>query len=192
MARVLEINPDYSAKDYMVGTKSEKDFATGKQGNAVRSFNVSIAHLDTLSSLSDAMDNGDLQLINKVGNMVSSQTGATAPVNFEAAKHIVADEIVKAVTGSAGALGDREAAAKTVDAANSPAQLKGVINTYKELMNGQLNGLRTQYKATTGKDDFDVKYLSDSARAMNHSSDKPAPSSAGGGLTYDPATGSFH
>jgi hypothetical protein len=174
MARVLEINPDYSAKDYGTGSKAEKDFATGKQGNSVRSFNVAIDHLGTLSSLADALDNGDMQLVNKVGNMVATQTGATAPVSFEAAKHIVADEIVKAVTGSAGALGDREAAAKTINSANSPAQLKGVIKVYQDLMSGQLNGLRSQYKATTGKDDFDAKYLSDAARSVSHAARSPA------------------
>jgi hypothetical protein len=179
MARVLEINPDYSAKDYGTGSKAEKDFATGKLGNTVRSFNVALAHLDTLSNLADALDNNDTQIINKIGNAVATQTGAAAPTNFNAAKHIVADEIVKAVTGSSGALGDREAAAKTVDAANSPAQLKGVINTYKELMNGQLTGLRYQYQATTGKKDFDDKYLMDGARAMSQgmgSSRTAAPS----------------
>lgn len=192
MARVLEINPDYSAKDFGSSSKAEKDFATGKLGNTVRSFNVALAHLDTLSNLADALDNNDTQIINKIGNAVATQTGAAAPTNFNAAKHIVADEIVKAVTGSAGALGDREAAAKTVDAANSPAQLKGVINTYKELMNGQLTGLRYQYQATTGKKDFDDKYLMDGARAMSHPGAKPSAVTQSSVLTYDPKTGGFH
>jgi len=170
MARVLEINPEFSATDFLTKSKAERDFATGKQGNSVRSFNVAIDHLNTLSQLAVALDNRDTQLINKLGNTIASQTGSEAPTNFETAKHIVADEIVKAVTGSGGALGDREAAAKTISSANSPAQLLGTIKVYQDLMNGQLNGLRHQYEASTGRKDFDEKYLSDAARAMNHSS----------------------
>lgn len=168
MARVMAIKPDYSAKDYGTGAKAEKDFATGKQGNSVRSFNVALSHLDTLSGLADALNNKDTKAFNRLGNAIATQTGAPAPTNFEAVKHIVADELVKAVTGGAGALGDREAAAKTIEAANSPAQLRGVIASYKELMVGQIHGLRDQYKATTGKDDFDTKYLSGAARAVSH------------------------
>lgn len=160
MSRVLELNPDYDATQYGTRQKAEKDFATGKNGNSVRSFNVALSHLDALSQLSDALDNGDTQMINKLGNAVGAATGSAAPTNFATAKQLVADEIVKAVTGSAGALGDREGAQKVLDAANSPAQLRGAIQTYQRLMAGQVEGMRHQYSATTGKDDFDDKYLS--------------------------------
>lgn len=182
MAEVMRLNPDYDANAYGASGKAEKDFATGKQGNAVRSFNVAISHLGTLSTLADALQNGNMRAFNELGNSFATQTGSPAPTNFEAVKHIVGDEIVKAVTGSGGALGDRDAAAKTLDAANSPAQLKGVVNSYLELMKGQLNGLRDQYKATTGRTDFDDKYLSDAAKAVLHpaATGTPAATAASG------------
>jgi hypothetical protein len=166
MSRVMELNPDYDATQYGTRQKAEKDFATGKNGNTVRSFNVALSHLDTLSQLADALNNGNTQMINRLGNAISSQTGGPAPTNFETAKHLVADEVVKAVIGAGGALGDREAAQKVLDAANSPDQLKGAISTYQHLMAGQIEGMRHQYKATVGKDDFDDKYLSPEIRAM--------------------------
>jgi hypothetical protein len=168
MARVTEINPQFDPTQFGTRQKAEKDFASGKQGNSVRSFNVALSHLDTLEQLADALNNKDTQLINKLGNAYAEQTGKAAPTEFAAAKKIVGDEIVKAIVGSGGGVTDREEAAKTISSANSPAQLKGVINTYKELMRGQLNGLRDQYKATTGKDDFDTKYLSEAGRAAAH------------------------
>lgn len=199
MARVMQINPAYSGADYGTSAKAEKDFATGKQGNSVRSFNVALSHLDTLAKAADALNNGNMQVFNKIGNMVSSQTGNPAPANFDAVKHIVGDEIVKAITGSGGALGDRKAAADTLAAANSPQQLAGVINQYKELMVGQINGLRDQYKAATGRDDFDSKYLSEAARTVAHAGaggpqlvPNPVAPPASGVLTYDPKTGTFH
>lgn len=162
MSRVAEKNPAYRAQDFGTSSKAEKDFATGKQGNAVRSFNVGLSHLDTLGQLADAMGNKDTQTINRLGNYFATQTGQEAPVKFEAAKKVVTDEIVKAIVGAGGTGHDREEAAKTVSAASSPAQLRGVINTYKELMVGQLNGLDQQYRTTTGRNDFN-KYLSPQA-----------------------------
>jgi len=166
MKRVSDINGNYSANDIATMGRAEKDFATGKQGNSVRSFNVALSHLDTLSAAADALHNRDIQGFNKVGNFIASQTGAAAPTNFDATKKIVADEIVKAIVGTGGGVSDREEAAKTINSANSPAQLKGVINQYKELMVGQLKGLEGQYKSATGKSDFHQKFLSDEARAV--------------------------
>jgi hypothetical protein len=169
MARVMEINPQYSAADFATGQTALKAFTSGKQGNSVRSFNVAISHLDTLDKLSDALGNNDVKAVNSIANAFATQTGNPAPTNFNAAKKIVADEIVKAIVGSGGGVADREEAASTVSAANSPEQLKGVINTYKELMRGQLGGLRLQYEQSTGRNDFD-RFLSESAKAEENQS----------------------
>lgn len=177
MSRVMELNPEYSAKDYAVGLNGIKGFTTGKQGDVVRSFNVGISHLNTLEELADALQNGDVQAVNKAGNFIAKQTGAPAPTNFNAAKQIVADEIVKAVIGGRGALGDRQEAAKTISDASSPEQLKGVIRTYKSLMNGQLQGLKQQYEQSTGRKDFD-RFLMTQEGASSATTNKPSKPTA--------------
>lgn len=143
-----------------------KAFDIGQQGNSVRSFNVGLSHLDTLDELATALKNNDLKVINRIGNAWAAETGQSAPTSFDAARNIVGDEIVKAITGSAGALGDREAAAATISKINSPQQLKDVIKTYKTLMVGQLTGLKQQYTSGGGKPEaFDAK-LSDQTKAF--------------------------
>ena len=169
MARVYELNPKYDAKDYGVQAKALKDFTTGKQGNTVRSLNVAMDHLDTLSQLGDALKNGNMQAFNKLAQGLAAQTGSAAPTNFDAAKKIVSDEVVKAIIGSGGGVGDRDEAAKAFDKASSPAQLAGAVNTAKRLMRGQLHGLEKQYKESTGRGDFNDRFLSDSARALDQS-----------------------
>lgn len=164
MKRVSELNPQFSGATFANTKKAVQDFNTGKLGGTVRSLNVATSHLDTLGNLADALDTGNLQAVNKVANYWKSQTGQAAPTDFEAAKKIVADEVVKAVVGSGGGVADREEAARTISAANSPSQLRGVINTYKDLMHGQLNGLRQQYEQSTQLKDFD-KFLSPSVKA---------------------------
>lgn len=166
MSLVAEYNPGYDAKDYFTQAKAEKDFATGKQGNTVRSFNVAINHLDTLGELGKALKNGDTKKINQLGSFIKTELGLdAAPNNFEAAKKIVGDEIVKAIVGTGGGVTDREEVASKINAANSPELLQGVISTYKELMKGQLGGLETQYEAATGKKDFKTRYLTDKAKS---------------------------
>ena len=53
--------------------------------------------------------------------------------------------------------------AASINAANSPAQLKGVIDTYKQLLGGQLSGLKQQYEVSTGKKDFN-KFISENTQ----------------------------
>jgi hypothetical protein len=171
MGRVAQISQEqgkaFDPTAFATRQKTEKDFGTGKQGQAVKSFNVALSHLDQLGGLIDAMGTGDAKLVNKVGNVVKTQLGtSTAPTNFDAAKQIVGDEIVKAIIGSGGGVGDRDKAQAVLDKANSPKLLKGVIDTYKGLMSGQLQGLELQYKAAGGKKDFRNEFLSDNARNL--------------------------
>ena len=153
-------------QDSAAVSKAVKDFSTGKQGNAVRSFNTALEHIHSLEGLVGALDNGDIQLVNKAKNAYASATGSAAPTNFDATKKIVADEIVKAIIGASGGVADREEAARVISSTNSPAQLQGVINSYKELMSGQLKGLEEQYAASTGRKDFADKYLTKKAKEV--------------------------
>lgn len=189
LARAQEINPDFNAQNYDTSLKAAKDFSTGKQGQGVKSFNVALKHLDTLSQLSTALSNGDIPAVNKIANVYKTQTGGAAPTSFNAAKQIVGDEIVKAIVGSGGGVHDRETAAATINAASSPAQLKQVIETYKQLMVGQLQGLQQQYEQTTFRKDFD-KFLSPEALKVMQTEGGQAPQT-GQTLTYDPSTGTF-
>jgi hypothetical protein len=143
--------------DVATKTKAAKDFSTGQQGKQVNAFNTAIDHLATMDKLSDALANSDIKLINSLGNTVAKQTGQPAPTNFDAAKQIVTAEVIKAVVASGGGVTERQEAERNFASANSPAQLKGIIQTYKKLLGGQLNSLNLQYKNTTGKTDFESK-----------------------------------
>jgi hypothetical protein len=175
MNEVVALKPDYKANDYGLQTSAIKAFNQGTQGNKVRSLNVVADHFTTLEKAADALQSGDVRAINAISQFIETQTGKPAPTNFNAIKEILADEIVASVVPGTGALADRQAIKKTIVAASSPEQLKGVVANYKELIAGQLNGLETQYKAGTGRNDFKTRLLtSEAARSL-------APSSAGQG-----------
>ena len=118
-----------------------------------------MAHLATLAELGDALQNGNVPAINKLGNAIAVQLGRPAPTNFDAAKEIVGDEVVKAVIGGVNSQADREAIKHLITSQQTPAQLKGVIQTFTALLGGQLDGQRQRYQAGTGLNNFDQKYL---------------------------------
>ena len=174
MQLVSQADPTYDATQYGNRSAAERQFTSGQLANSVRSFNVAQDHLSTLADLSTALKNNDIQAINRLSQFVAQQTGSPAPTNFDAAKRIVADEIVKAVIGGRGALGDRKAAEDTLNRANSPEQLMGVIDTYKKLINGQLGGLEKQYEVATGKKDFRARFLTPAAAGTPAAAARPA------------------
>lgn len=154
VSKVRELSPNYSGMTYPTQQAALKAFTTGTEGKTTRSLNVAIAHMGTLSQLSDALQNNDVQALNRISNAWAKETGSAAPTSFNAARDVVANEVVKAITASGGALADRQEAQQTISAAQSPAQLKQVMDTYKQLLGGQLEGLRQQYEQGTGKKDF--------------------------------------
>lgn len=149
----LQYKPDADA----LNIKNRGKFAFSQLDNTTRSFSVVHDHLDTFKNLVDALDNGNIQSLNAANQAFKQQFGSDAPTNFDAAKRIVGDEIVKTVVGASGALGDRETAQESLSRANSPAQLKGVIDTYQDLIRGQINGVKRQYENNVNRDDFDKK-----------------------------------
>jgi len=163
LGALYQYDPNASAQS----AKALGAFNTGKQGDQTRAFNVAYAHLGTLSQLTDALQNGDMKGINAISNAFQTQFGQTPPTNFNAAKQVVTNEIIKAVVGAGGGVGDRETAQQQLNAANSPEQLKGVIETYKNLIKGQLGGLKQQYEQSTGRNDYERLLSPDVKNSLN-------------------------
>ncbi len=152
MAGVMDKNPGYQAGRYPEVAKAMRDFGTGKQGDITRSLNVGIDHLSSLTELISALGSGtDPVIVRRLGQAVQTQLGlSSAPITFDAAKTVIGSELIKAVQGAQGALGDREDIRKSMDKALNPKILNDVVAEYKRLMSGQLIGLETQYEDATG------------------------------------------
>ena len=178
MAKVRELNPNYDATTYQTKQTARVAFATGKQGNMVRSLSVATNHLDQLAEAAHALAQHDVPAINAIVNTYARHTGNASITTFNAMKEIVGDEVAKAVIGSGGAESDRDAIKDAFNAANSPKLIAGVISHYEGLMGGQLNGLRRQYKRATGLDDFNdlvSRLAQQKLTAAGNASAGPAP-----------------
>ena len=157
LARARQINPTYNEAGY-----GDRDIAyrnwinpNGAGFKQIAAFTTVAGHLDTLDKLGEALKNKDTQAINSAYNWFQTATGDASVTNFNAAKQAVAAETIKAITGTAGALRDREEAAAIFAAVQSPAQLKGAISTVKELINSRLQTSQAMFEAGTGRRNFE-------------------------------------
>jgi hypothetical protein len=135
-------------------------FNNSQSGKALKSINVAVDHLDTLQEAANELKNGPTPAFNKIANLYATNTGSTAPGNFDALKSIVGSEVAKAVVGGASALGDREEIRKEISNAKTPEQLAGVITKFQQLMAGQAKGIRQEW-VSSGLDNaaFDAKLM---------------------------------
>lgn len=184
LGRVMEINPQYDATTVDAKKKAARDFTTGSQGNALRSFAVAGDHLAQLDKLVDAMHNGDMQLVNKLGNAFSQQTGNPAVTNFEAAKEIVGKEVVKAIVAGGGGVEERRELSQLMANAKSPAQLKGVISQFSALMGAQHEALLQQRRAAGLPDSTIPNYTGGKHGAAAAPAAPAASTAAPAGWTY--------
>lgn len=131
-----------------IGQKSTTTyFTSGAGGKQLTAFNTAITHLDTLDRLAGDLNNTDIRIANRAKQEWASQTGNPAPANFEAAKNAMSGEVAAALKASGAT--DQEIAhvSSTFDRAQSPAQLKGAINTYRELLKSKAGQLQKQYNS---------------------------------------------
>lgn len=157
--QALQFDPAFDQKNYNMIASAINRFGTGKQGDTVRSLNVAIDHMETARQYAEALKNGDVPSLNRLGNEIATQTGKAPPTTFDAVKDIVANEVVKGVIGNAGAVTDRDEAARKLKASSSPEQFAGVLEGWTKLLGGQVNGFERQYEGSTNRKDFRTRYL---------------------------------
>jgi hypothetical protein len=171
-ANVVQGKQDVAAQAATV-----KDFASGEASRKVRANNTALNHLETMDKLAGDLANNDIRIVNAASNAFAKATGSSPPANFDAAKQIVANEVMKAVVANGGTGAEREEAGNNIKSSNSPKQLREVLNTYRDLLGGQLSSLQLQYETGSGRKDFESK-LTPAARDVVKKAN-PAPAPAG-------------
>jgi len=144
---VAQYNPDFDATAFSTRKNANTAFTTGIQGRQLLAFGSAVKHLETLGGLIDALKNKDSIQLNRFNNIWEKQTGQSAVTNFEAAKGIVAKEIMKSIVTGGGGVEERQELSHLMDAAQSLEQLRGVVETYYELMKAQQENLIIQRDA---------------------------------------------
>ena len=202
MARVHEIDPNYSALEFNNYNKTISGFGAGKQGDTIRYINNAIQHIDVMQKAADALGSGDMRSFNTLANALGREFGKPAPTTFDGLRQIVGTEIERAATGGVGAAIDRDRLIESLNKANSPDQLKDVFKNFKALFGGQSASLKAQYESGTperpafrgdGLFSFDKKLLPETRRELpgfDGTKGTPQATQTGtaGGKTWPPVT----
>jgi hypothetical protein len=132
---------------YQIDKAVTKYFTAGPAGTTINYFNTAMDHLNLLKETASALQNGDVQLLNKWGNAYANATGDPAPNNFNTVRSAVAGELSKTFKGTGAT--DQEVALieSTINNSQSPRQLSGAIDYYLRLMGGKMDALKAQYAA---------------------------------------------
>lgn len=163
ISQVLAKYPDFKSSDYDIEKGVMKSATSGKMGDNLNSFNTAIEHAKQLDAATDALDNGDIRALNKIGNTLGFETGSDKQTNFNVVKNAVSGEISKVFKGGQATDAEISHVMGPFDSANSPAQLKGAIKQAIALMNSKRDAIKyqisqgSQGKAATGEDNSSPK-----------------------------------
>jgi hypothetical protein len=181
-----ESGKPFDQSAYSTRQKIENSFTAGAEGKQARSLNNAIGHLATMDRLVDALQNSDYRLFNLIMQGARIQSGSgQAVADFKTAASIVGSEVAKAVTVGGGALADREEIRKEIESAAAPAMLHGPLNTARELLARQFEGLKQQYESGGGQKDFDKTFMRPDTLEALQKAEKGGHGQESGGWTYE-------
>jgi hypothetical protein len=131
---VFQYDPTFNEQRAQI----RKAFATGPDGRNIGNLNTATVHLDQFYDAAMALRNGTFQPGNAAWNSLRTMFGSNMPTNFEALKTAVSGEMANALKGVAT---DPEIASikTTLDKAQSPDQLAGVVKTNIGVLGTKLN-----------------------------------------------------
>lgn len=144
---VMQANPSFDSRNYDIEKGVMKEFTSGDAAKNLTAFNTAIEHAGQLQKATDALDNGDIRGMNKIGNALGYQFGSDKTTNFNVIKNALSGEISKVFKGGQATDAEIHAVQAPFDAANSPAQLKGAIQSAISLMNSKRDALKQQYSS---------------------------------------------
>lgn len=138
---VQQYDSSFDATNWGGRVAGVKDFSSGKSSEMVRSANQTIGHIGDLIGKMDALNNGDYPLLNKAGNLISSNTGGAAVTGFQQTAHAVADELSKVFKGAG--ISDHEIRQweENLSPNMSPAQQHEAVTTAMSLLQHSLSAL---------------------------------------------------
>ena len=148
LANRVKANPDYDESMRKSVQDSEVALSKGKEGAQKAAYGTVIQHTNTIEALAKQLQGtGDVRVFNSALQAWGKQLGNnTAITNFESAKELIGGEIAKAAVGATGGgVTEREHFRHLFDAAQTPEQLQGVINTVRGLVADQAVNFKARW-----------------------------------------------
>lgn len=166
---VKGIKPDYNSGDFEVEQGVKKQATSGQVGQQLLAIGTAREHMKLFSQLADALDSGNVQALNKIGNAFGIEFGSDKATNFKIAQQAFGGEVGKALDGAGVVAGEREQAQKAFDAAMSKGQFKGAVQTVDKLLAGKQKAAHDWFdQGVQAKPNFGQESAAPAAQSQGH------------------------
>ena len=152
-----EADPTFDIKKYPEQQKMMIAMTSGAEGRQNAFGNILVGHLGELNGAIDALKNGDVVQLNRLGNFVGAQLGMTPIEKFKTIVNRVAPETVEAYVGSGGQMNDRVKAAEDFNPNKTPDQLKTNTQEALKLLLTMTNTRMDRWKGVMGDKPFPME-----------------------------------
>lgn len=164
--------PGYEAmlqhgQDFKGGQRAINALASGPMATGVRAADNAFGHLNLYKEVFQGLQNHDIQVFNKFGNMFQEATGKPIPATVEALGQMIGPELTKMMTQTGAGSAEERMAFPTHIAGlqKSPEQVGSVVDYIQQIINRQLQGFEQDYAGSTHRGDFAERYLLPDTRA---------------------------
>lgn len=156
LAQLIESrHPDFNMQNYATQLGVMKDFTSGKTSQNITALNTSIGHLDQLYQAANALNNGNIQVLNHVANSLGVQIGESPIATYTAVHNAVSGEVSKTFKGASATDQELQAMDRTFSPSQSPKAAKAALDATIHLFASRLDALNNQFKNGTGKNASD-------------------------------------
>jgi hypothetical protein len=178
MQKVYAIDPGFNQQRAQL----RKAYTVGPPSKEINAINTAMGHVGVLGDAIDALNNGDVKVLNSIANKLGVQVGKDNVTTFNTIVHRVGPELSKAYIGAGGSAGERGTDEKDFDPSLGPQQLKSNVAITAKLLRSKIGALENQWdqnKAPSMKS-FGEQFITPEAKQQL---DKWSPESSAGAGT---------
>jgi hypothetical protein len=152
----LQIDPTYDEKEFPTRAKIMAEYSrqTGSAAGAqINAINTVLGHSAVLGEAVDALENGDVQLLNRIANSLKVQTGATPVTTLKAIVNRVGPEVTRAYVGTGGEASERKENEGDFNPNYSPQQIKSNVAITIRLLRSKIDSIKKNWVLGMNKTD---------------------------------------
>lgn len=162
MNNVYALDPEWNEQRAQL----RKAYTLGPQSKEINAINTAMGHVGVLGDAIDALNNGDVRILNSIANRLGLETGSTPQAVFKTIVHRVGPELSKAYLGAGGSAGERGADEKDFDVNLPPQTLKANVGVTAQLLRSKIGSLENQWdqNAAPGVQSFQERFITKEAQ----------------------------
>lgn len=139
--------PDFNQGEFGVAKKVLEKYTSGNVSDQLLAIGTAREHMKTFSSLADALNNGNVQLANKIGNEIGVQFGSDKVGNAKIAASALGGELGRAFDGAGVVGSERKEWEEKLAPYLANGQFAGAIKTADSLLAGKQHSAEQSFNS---------------------------------------------